>query len=74
MYSKIGIVLVLAMYVLSGINKFLDFDGTVSITQQKFPIKFPKWFFSCNSVKKSENKTKINLLRISEKNPDLRRA
>ena len=50
MFSKIGIVLVLAMYVLSGVNKFLDFDGTVNITSQKFPIKFPKWFFQLTIV------------------------
>ena len=36
MFSKIGIVLVLAMYVLSGVNKLLDFNGTVNITSQKF--------------------------------------
>ena len=50
MLSKIGIILVLAMYVLSGVNKFLDFNGTVSITSQKFPIKFPKWFFQLTIV------------------------
>ena len=50
MLSKIGIILVLAMYLLSGVNKFLDFNGTVSITSQKFPIKFPKWFFQLTIV------------------------
>ena len=50
MLSKIGIILVLAMYVLSGVNKFLDFNGTVNITSQKFPIKFPNWFFQLTIV------------------------
>lgn len=45
MYNKIGIILFLAMYVLSGINKGLKFMPTVKLTQSKFPIKFPLWFF-----------------------------
>ena len=46
MFSKIGILLVLAMYVLSGVNKFLDFDGTVNITSQKFQLSFQNGFFN----------------------------
>ena len=45
MYNKIGIILFLAMYVLSGVNKAFKFMPTVKLTQSKFPIKFPLWFF-----------------------------
>jgi len=45
MYNKIGIILFLAMYILSGVNKAFKFMPTVKLTQSKFPIKFPLWFF-----------------------------
>lgn len=50
MFKKIGIILFLILYLLSGFNKALNFIPTVELTQTKFPIKLPLWFFKLTIV------------------------
>lgn len=50
MYNKIGVIVLLILYLLSGYNKALNFMPTVNMTMAKFPIKFPLWFFKLTIV------------------------
>ena len=50
MYNKIGVIVFLILYFLSGYNKALNFMPTVNMTMAKFPIKFPLWFFKLTIV------------------------
>jgi uncharacterized membrane protein YphA (DoxX/SURF4 family) len=48
--KKIGVVLLLVLYVMSGIKKIFTFNDTSKALESKFPIKFPLWFFKLSMV------------------------
>jgi uncharacterized membrane protein YphA (DoxX/SURF4 family) len=47
---KIGVILLLILYIMSGIKKIFSFKATSEVLSKKFPIKFPLWFFKLSMI------------------------